>query len=97
MKEYPIIQGKVLNQNIIHGVIRKIKTRQVQPTPPPIMDLCLQSNHLDIVNRYYVPSMGKYYKKNKSPKPKIFTYSGVCANENNCNHSRVGYANTRTA
>lgn len=78
--------------NTIYGVICNIKTRKVQPTPPPDV-LIYNRNSFGLM--YYVPSMGKYYIKNKSPKPKIFTYSGVC-NENNCNHSRVGYANTRT-
>ena len=85
--------------NKIYGVICHIKTRKVQPTPPPkILD--------DNRNSYgliYVPSIGKTKVLHKKSKQKwykyiskIFTYSGVC-NENNCNYSRVGYANTRTA
>ena len=93
MKYCSIDQTKILNRNIIHGVIRSIKTRQVQPTPPPNLFIDLQSNNFDLG---YVSSIGKYYIKNKSPKPNIFTYSGVCTNENNCNHSKVGYANTST-
>ena len=96
MNHCSINQTKILNRNIIYGVIRiirSIKTRQVQPTPPPNLFIVLQSKNFDLG---YVSSIGKYYIKNKSPKPKIFTYSGVCTNENNCNHSRVGYANTST-